>query len=89
MAVDRRPSAPPRLRRRHRLPPPGSISCSDVVTRFNDLNHALLGGYVLQPVPALIGAFLGAPLLARELETGTFRYVWTRESGASGGPWPS
>jgi ABC-type transport system involved in multi-copper enzyme maturation permease subunit len=28
-------------------------------------------------VPALIGAFVGAPVLARELETGTFRYAWT------------
>jgi ABC-type transport system involved in multi-copper enzyme maturation permease subunit len=33
---------------------------------------------VLQPVPALIGAFAGAPVLARELETGTFRYAWTQ-----------
>jgi hypothetical protein len=29
-------------------------------------------------VPALIGAFVGAPVLARELETGTFRYAWTQ-----------
>jgi uncharacterized protein YneF (UPF0154 family) len=28
-------------------------------------------------VPMLIGAFVGAPVLARELETGTFRYAWT------------
>ena len=33
---------------------------------------------LLQIVPALIGAFVGAPLLARELETGTFRYAWTQ-----------
>jgi hypothetical protein len=32
---------------------------------------------LLQVVPALIGAFLGAPVLARELETGTYRYAWT------------
>src|SRR5262249_20106270 len=32
---------------------------------------------LLQVVPALIGAFVGAPVLARELETGTFRYAWT------------
>ena len=36
---------------------------------------------MLQPVPALIGAFLGAPVLARELETGTFRYAWTQGFG--------
>ena len=29
-------------------------------------------------VPALIGIFWGAPLIARELETGTFRLAWTQ-----------
>ncbi len=29
-------------------------------------------------VPALIGVFFGAPLIARELETGTFRLAWTQ-----------
>jgi hypothetical protein len=57
---------------------PNSPTCADLITRFNFINHALQGGYLLQPVPALIGAFLGAPLLARELETGTFRYAWTQ-----------
>src|SRR5258708_10222653 len=61
--------------------PAGALACADVVTKFNDLNHALLGGYALQPVPALIGAFVGAPVLARELETGTFRYAWTQGFG--------
>ena len=32
-------------------------------------------------LPAVIGAFAGAPLLARELEFGTFRYVWTQGAG--------
>ncbi len=36
---------------------------------------------LLQAVPALIGAFAGAPLLARELETGTFRFAWTQGFG--------
>ena len=31
--------------------------------------------------PALIGAFAGAPVLARELETGTYRYAWTQGFG--------
>jgi hypothetical protein len=39
----------------------------------------LLG--VLQAIPALIGAFAGAPVLAREFETGTFRYAWTQGFG--------
>jgi hypothetical protein len=36
---------------------------------------------LLQVVPALIGAFAAAPVLARELETGTFRYAWTQGFG--------
>ncbi len=32
-------------------------------------------------MPALIGAFTGAPVLAREVETGTFRYAWTQGFG--------
>jgi hypothetical protein len=36
---------------------------------------------VLQAVPVLIGAFAGAPVLAREMETGTFRYAWTQGIG--------
>jgi len=31
--------------------------------------------------PVLIGVFLGAPLLAREIEAGTFRFAWTQEVG--------
>src|SRR5689334_18066617 len=30
---------------------------------------------------ALIGAFAGAPVLAREMETGTFRFAWTQGFG--------
>ena len=36
---------------------------------------------LLQVIPALIGAFAGAPVLAREFETGTFRYTWTQGFG--------
>jgi hypothetical protein len=36
---------------------------------------------VLQAVPAMIGAFVGAPVLAREMETGTFRFAWTQGFG--------
>jgi hypothetical protein len=57
---------------------PNSPTCADLITHFDNVNHVLQGGYLLQAVPALIGAFVGAPLLARELETGTFRYAWTQ-----------
>jgi ABC-type transport system involved in multi-copper enzyme maturation permease subunit len=36
---------------------------------------------ILQLLPALIGAFAGAPILAREIETGTFRFAWTQGFG--------
>jgi ABC-2 family transporter protein len=62
---------------------PTSPACAGLITRFNSMNNYLTGGYVLQAVPALIGAFAGAPLLARELETGTFRYAWTQGIGRS------
>jgi hypothetical protein len=29
-------------------------------------------------LPAVVGVFLGAPLVARELESGTFRFAWTQ-----------
>jgi hypothetical protein len=32
-------------------------------------------------LPAFIGAFAGGPLLARDLETGAFRYMWTQGAG--------
>ena len=34
---------------------------------------------VLLAAPALIGMFWGAPLIAREFETGTFRLAWTQD----------
>jgi ABC-type transport system involved in multi-copper enzyme maturation permease subunit len=42
-------------------------------TALQDLTRLLM--YV---VPAVIGLFWGAPLVARELETGTYRLAWTQ-----------
>jgi hypothetical protein len=42
----------------------------------NVLNH--LSPWVLFAVPSLIGMFWGAPLVTRELETGSFRMVWNQ-----------
>jgi ABC-type transport system involved in multi-copper enzyme maturation permease subunit len=63
--------------------PAGSGTCRQVAGDF--LNTYAPGvGWILgllQVIPALIGAFAGAPLLAREFEAGTFRYVWTQAFG--------
>ncbi len=61
--------------------PTSSIACGELISRFNGMDTVLANGFVLQAVPALIGAFVGAPVLARELETGTFRYAWTQGFG--------
>jgi hypothetical protein len=58
--------------------PAGSAACTGLINSFNGMDSFLANGSVLQAVPALIGAFVGAPILARELETGTFRYAWTQ-----------
>jgi len=59
--------------------------CASLSSRF--LNQAsaaftdnfLLGfGNVVVAAPALVGIFWGAPLIARELETGTYRLTWTQ-----------
>ena len=60
--------------------PAGSLGCAINFTgRYGET--AILVSIALQAVPALIGAFIGAPVLARELETGTFRYAWTQGIG--------
>jgi hypothetical protein len=44
--------------------------------RHDYFTSLLLSGFLVVLVPALVGAFWGAPLIARELETGTHRLVW-------------
>jgi hypothetical protein len=61
--------------------PSSSATCQNLIASFQSTNVILKGGFVLQPLPALIGAFVGAPMLAREIETGTFRYAWTQGVG--------
>jgi hypothetical protein len=70
---------------------PSSLSClgpatvagqiGGAVGKFDGMDDFLANGGILQVVPVLIGAFVGAPVLARELETGTFRYAWTQGFG--------
>ena len=59
--------------------PASSYACRNQVinfdTAYGPTTYTI--AILLLVVPALIGAFVGAPVLARELETGTFRYAWT------------
>ena len=59
----------------------GSPACQETDLAFVGSYGFLSNGIILQALPALIGAFIGAPLLAREMETGTFRYAWTQGFG--------
>ena len=61
--------------------PAGPAACQNLIAAFQSTNVLLKGGFVLQPVPALIGAFAGPLVLACEFETGTFRYAWTQGFG--------
>jgi hypothetical protein len=61
--------------------PAGSPACQAMANTFNGMDNFLSNGVILQVVPPLIEAFVGAPVLARELETGTFRYAWTQGFG--------
>jgi len=61
--------------------PAGLDACLQLTSGFNSPGGLLTNGWILQLVPALIGAFVGAPLLAREMETGSYRYAWTQGFG--------
>jgi ABC-type transport system involved in multi-copper enzyme maturation permease subunit len=54
-----------------------SANCVNGVTNTYRFLQAALDALILV-VPALIGVFWGAPLVARELEGGTFRLAWTQ-----------
>jgi ABC-type transport system involved in multi-copper enzyme maturation permease subunit len=64
--------------------PASSAVCRNLANNFNTGGYVFRAGIVaalLQVTAALIGAFAGAPVLARELESGTFRYAWTQGFG--------
>jgi len=63
--------------------PAGSAACGLADSQFTNDYYptAQLVTSFLLVVPVLVGVFVGAPLLARELETGTFRFAWTQGCG--------
>ena len=65
---------------------PSHPNCGDIVGSFYDNYGGLVSasGW-LNLLPALLGLLVGAPLVAREIEQGTHRLVWTQ--GISAARW--
>ena len=53
-------------------------AANTIAAGTNGLDALVIALHVL---PVVIGVFLGAPLIARELESGTFRFTWTQGVG--------
>lgn len=74
--------------------PAASVRCQSLAQVFSR-DYWGGGGRVIQSggaqtvsslmfaLPVLLGGFIGAPLLAREFESGTFRFAWTQGAGRS------
>jgi hypothetical protein len=63
----------------HCAAPPLDQACRTGLTRLQqDYSYAQPMLILLNLVPFAMGAFLGAPLLARELEAGTWQLAWTQ-----------
>lgn len=55
------------------------VDCDSLISRFDDRFSGLQVLIVpLVLLPALLGAFVGGPLVARELESGAHRFWWTQ-----------
>lgn len=61
------------------LPPATRSGCELIVSHFKSefASRAAVARYLIV-LPVLPGLFIGAPLLAREFEHGTFRLAWTQ-----------
>ena len=62
---------------------PAHPNCGDIVGSFRDQYGAFIEASAwLNLLPAILGMLIGAPLVARELEHGTHRLVWTQSISA-------
>jgi ABC-type transport system involved in multi-copper enzyme maturation permease subunit len=61
------------------------IGCGLALQEFSNHDGFLQQAFdvLARAVPALLGLFWGAPLLARELETGSYRLAWTQSVSRS------
>lgn len=61
------------------LPPAARSGCDIIVPHFEaEFGGLVTGLRTLAVLPVLAGLFVGAPLIARELEVGTYRFAWTQ-----------
>ncbi len=61
------------------VPPAARTGCDIIVPHFESEFAGLVTGMrFLAVLPLLAGIFVGAPLIARELEFGTYRFAWTQ-----------
>ena len=56
-----------------------AVDCGSAFNAFNATSRTLTGILpLLNLLPALAGVFIGAPLIAREIESGTWRLAWSQ-----------
>jgi len=54
-------------------------TCIGITPRIQAFSDTLtLVNIAVQVVPVVVGMFIGAPLIAREFESGTYRFTWTQ-----------
>jgi hypothetical protein len=64
------------------VPPASDANCGNVANTFAASTNGFTALVIaLHVLPIVIGVFVGAPLISRELESGTFRFTWTQEIG--------
>ncbi len=58
------------------------VPCGTIENMFEGSQDAFSAIVIaLNVLPAAVGVFIGAPLLSREFESGTFRFTWTQAVG--------
>ena len=61
------------------VPPAARTGCDIIVPHFlGEFAGLVTATRVLAVLPVLAGLFVGGPLIARELELGTYRFAWTQ-----------